>query len=203
MTIRKQKVRENIENYLSESDALALNAYIKTKPPAIPLTVARSFYELFLTGSSIEEIQEINPSYPKESINFCRVAYDWDEGYHNTMISIQNRIASKVIKAQVEAAALYADTISVANKQHGLALKKYLQTGDESYLKGSIAIKSVSQLAQAVNGLQSLLKESELQEVPTARRVQAPAEEIEVESVDASLTALERIARQKREADNK
>lgn len=205
LTTRQEQIQNNIKHYLSDEDAESLMIYIASKPKPLALPTARAFYELFLTGSSIEDIQKINPSFSKEEINHCRVLFNWDDSYFEVMQSMQNRIASKVVKAQVEAASLYADTISVANKQHGYALKKYLQTNDESYLVGTLAVKSVTQLAAAVNGLQSLLKESALQD--TRMQGKAPVSKaetiVEIEAESETLSPLERVAAKKREAGHK
>lgn len=206
MTTWSKKARQNSDLYLSDIDRSDLDAYIQEGGRQLPLATARSFFELFLTGSSVDEIHKLNPSYPKAAINWCRVQFDWDECFHNTVMSLQNRIQAKVIKAQIEAASLYADVISVANKKHGYALKKYLQTGDESLLVGTIAVKSVSQLAAAINGLNSLLTQEQMQKLGRANppRGRSNSDDnsgaIDVESRE-SVSPLQKVAQKKREED--
>ena len=208
MTIQQKKLMENIETYLSEQDQESLQLYMENDGKPLPLKTARAFFELYLTGSTVDDIAKLNPSYDKNAINLCRVQFEWDKTYHETIISLQNRIQAKVIKAQIEAVGLYSDVIAAANKKHGYALKKYLQTGDEEYLVGTMAVKSVSQLATAINGLNSLLAHPNVEslgspnqeirhEALKARKSQTVDVEIEAET----LNPLEKAAQKKREAD--
>lgn len=131
--------------------------YIKQKKPELALSTANSFFELFLNGVDVDEIHKLNPSFPKSAIHWSRIKYDWDQMLKEHIFKIQQRIADKVMKAQLEATTLYADVISAANKKHGVNLKKYLQTGDESYLKKTgLDISSIHQLQKAVEGLQKV-----------------------------------------------
>ena len=62
----------------------------------------------------------------------------------------------KVVKAQLETAALYADMLSATVKKNGHKLKKYLQTGNEKDLNGVLLPESILALGKVVEGLQKL-----------------------------------------------
>lgn len=141
---------------LSESDLLSLNKYIDEKKPELALSTANKFFELYMNGVDVDGIHSLNPAFPKAAINLCRVKYNWDSMLKEHIAKLQSKIADKVMKAQLEATALYADVITAANKKHSVNLRKYIQTGDETYLKKTLDINSVHQLQKAVEGLQKV-----------------------------------------------
>jgi hypothetical protein len=141
---------------LSESDYTDLMAYVDGKKPELALSTANSFFELYMNGVDVDSIHSLNAAFPKSAINWCRIKYDWDHMLKEHIHKLQSRIADKVMKAQLEATALYADIITAANKKHSINLRKYIQTGDESYLKKTMDINSVHQLQKAVEGLQKV-----------------------------------------------
>lgn len=141
---------------LSESDFLSLTKYVEEKKPELALSTANKFFELYMNGVDVDGIHDLNPAFPKEAINLCRVKYNWDLMLKEHIAKLQSKIADKVMKAQLEATALYADVITAANKKHSVNLRKYIQTGDESYLKKTLDINSVHQLQKAVEGLQKV-----------------------------------------------
>lgn len=141
---------------LTLSEYEDMTKYISENKPQLALSTANSFFELFISGSDVDDIWRLNPAFPKSVINWCRIKYDWDRASKDIIFKLQQRIADKVMKAQLEAAGLYADIISAANKKHSTNLKKYIQTGDQKYLDKTIDITSVHQLQKAVEGLQKV-----------------------------------------------
>jgi len=141
---------------LPDSEYKDLCSYIEGGKPELALSTANKFFTLFISGVDIDEIHELNPAFPKSLIHWTRIKYDWDMMMKEHIFKLQSRIADKVMKAQLEATALYADIITAANKKHSINLKKYIQTGDETYLKKTMDITSVAQLQKAVEGLQKV-----------------------------------------------
>jgi len=147
---------DKARSLLTLSDYEDMSSYIDRKKPELALSTANSFFELFINGSDVDEIKGLNPAFPIAAINWCRIKYDWDRMLKEQIFKMQQRIADKVMKAQLEATSLYSDIISAANKKHSQNLKKYIQTGDESYLKKTIDITSVHQLQKVVDGLMKI-----------------------------------------------
>lgn len=147
---------DKARSLLTQTDYEDMAEYIEAKKPELALVTANKMFELFINGSDVDEIWTLNPAFPKAAINWCRIKYDWDRMMKEQIFKMQQRIADRVMKAQLEATALYTDIISAANKKHSENLKKYLQTGDERYLKKTIDISSVHQLQKAVEGLQKV-----------------------------------------------
>ncbi len=87
------------------------------------------------------------------------------------IFKLQQNIAEKVLKAQLEATSLYTDIITAANKKHSDNLKKYIQTGDQTYLDKTIDIKSIHHLQKAVEGLQKITNQDKNLKVTEEKNV--------------------------------
>jgi hypothetical protein len=149
-------IQQKGERYLSSSERELLENYIKDGGAEISLSTANRFFELYISGSDIDEILRLNPGFPKAAILWLKAKYDWDQVKQDLMIKMQSTIAEKVMRAQLDAASLYADMITAATKRHQDNLKKYIQTGDEKYLSKTMPIDNVTQLQKAVEGLQKV-----------------------------------------------
>lgn len=141
---------------LSAVEYQTLTSYIKNDGKELALITANKFFELYINGNSIEQIQELNPSFYTECIQWARVKYNWDKAKEDYINRLQRGIADKVLKAQLEATSLYADIISATVKKHGTRLKKYLQSGDVKDLAGVMQIDNIAQLGKVVEGLQKV-----------------------------------------------
>jgi len=149
-------IQQKGEKYLSASERELLENYIKSGGAEISLSTANRFFELYINGSDIDEILRLNPGFPKAAILWLKAKYDWEQAKNDLMVKLQSNIAEKVMKAQLDAASLYADMISATTKRHQDNLKKYIQTGDEKYLSKTLPIDNVTQLQKAVEGLQKV-----------------------------------------------
>lgn len=142
--------------FLSDEDFEEMAHYIINGGTPLALVAAQKFFELYLNGYDVKEINRLNPTFTKGAILLAKVRYDWDKMYDDAMQEMNRRIINKMNKAAVEATSIYTDMIAAANKNHGDKLKKYLQTGDEKYLEDSITINSIKDLATVIDSLQKL-----------------------------------------------
>lgn len=140
---------------LSDTDYAELVAYISAEKPELALSVAQKFFELYLHGNSVDEIHRLNSAFPKSAIQWVRFKYNWDKLKNEHMIKLHESTMQKVMKAQLDATSLIADTLSVASKRHGDKLKKYIQNGNESDLT-ALDIKSLKDLMKASEALQKI-----------------------------------------------
>lgn len=173
--------------------------YIESgKHPLAPDTVA-SLFQLYLNGSSFEEIHRLNRVYPLASICWAAVKYDWETQKIQYIRELQANIRDKVIKAQLETTELLSTMLSAANKKNADPLRKYLQTGDATELKDSLNIQNLTQLLKIVEGLQKLVQPGESTQQKAVvdinisngnSTVTAPSDEqARNESVDPSIAA--------------
>lgn len=165
--IRNEDLLKKAESILDPQDLVAVSAYIAGgKHQLAPDTAAR-FFELYLNGSSIDEIHRLNKAFPVEAIHIARVKYDWDTSKDLYILELQSSIKQKVLKAQIESTALMTDVLSAAYRMHGDKIKKYLQTGDESAVKGVFGVESIAQLLKVVDSLQKITGQSNQIKVKT------------------------------------
>lgn len=151
---------QKASNILSESELKEIREYLESGKPLLSADTAARFYELFLNGSSIEEIHRLNPAFPIALINIARIKYSWDEKRDKYFEELYTKIKDKVIKAQLETTSLMTDLLSAANKLHGDKIKKFIQTNDETYLKGVFGIDSLAQLVKVAEALQKITGQS-------------------------------------------
>lgn len=141
---------------LSKDDCEALSLYIDSGGKELALSTANKFFELFISGSDSYEIQRLNPAFDLEVIQWCQVKYDWNRLKDEFFVRYQKQVMDKILKAHFDAASLYSDMITVACKKYADSFKKYIQTGDDKYLEGTMEITTVHQLQKAVEGLQKV-----------------------------------------------
>ena len=161
---------------LPDSEYNSLVLYIEEGRPELALSTANNFFELFLNGVDVDGIRELNPAFSLSMIHWSRIKHDWDLMLKEHIYKLQSKIADKVMKAQLEATSLYADVISAANKKHSTNLRKYLQTGDEQYLKKTLDITSVHQLQKAVEGLQKVTNQDKSFRITEEKNVNVSVE---------------------------
>ena len=141
---------------LSERDVGKLKEYINAGKYQISPDTITAFFELYLNGNEPVEIARLNQGFPLDQINWAMVKYNWPAQRDQHLFNLQNNIRDKVIKAQLEATSLITDMITVSNKKNSEKLKKYIQTGDEEYLKGVMNIESLNGLLKTIEGLQKI-----------------------------------------------
>ena len=138
-----------VSDRLTTREVAAYEEYMLRGPPPIsPLTQAQ-FLALFLRGKSCEEIQSINPGFPLGAIIKCRLEGDWDRRLDEYREQLFTGIRDKLTQVELESVNFLTDLLSVAHKQQGGKLKKYLQTGEEKEL-GDITINSIRAYAQTL-----------------------------------------------------
>lgn len=149
------KFLEKLKNpYLSEEEKEKLRDYVESGGVGLAPKTAASFFELYLNGSSVQEIHKLNPAFPYGAILRARVEYDWDEQKDKYIRNLQSGVFERMVHTQLEAVSFLASVMSVTHKKYGDAFKKYLQTGDESELKGF----DVGSIRSYKDVIESLLK---------------------------------------------
>jgi hypothetical protein len=153
---KSDEFKERALALLPEKDVQKLFEYISAGKYQISAETIASFFQLYLNGSSCEEIHRLNKGFELPAIQWAMVKYDWPSQKEKFLIEIQEGIRLKVVKAQLEAASLLSDIITAANKRNSDKVKKYIQTGNESDLEDAIAVDSIAGLLKVVEGLQKI-----------------------------------------------
>lgn len=105
-------------------------------------------FELYLRGSSCDEIQKVNPGFKLGAILLARVEHDWDRIRDEHYATTQELIRRKVQSAQLEAVSMVSSMLSVASKMSNDKYQRYLQTGNEDELKGAVTIDGINSLVR-------------------------------------------------------
>ena len=165
--VKSEDLLKKAADLLSPEELKAASDYIKQGKLLLAPDTAAKFFELYLNGSTVEEIHRLNKAFPIEAIHLARVKYGWDMAKDTYVMDLQASIRQKVMKAQMESTALLTDVLSAAYRMHGDKLKKYLQTGDESSVKGVFGVESIAQLLKVVDSLQKITGQSNQIKVKT------------------------------------
>lgn len=128
----------------------------KNKPSLAPALSVRLF-ELFLNGSSCEEIVKLNNGvYTLGQVLEARVRDQWDDKKDRYLADLYGGVLDRVKQTQIEAVGFTSDLLAVAHKQFGQKLKKYLQNGDETELKDVVSLGSLQGYSKAIEILLKL-----------------------------------------------
>lgn len=133
---------------LSPDEQLLVEKYANGGGYPVAKSTAISFFELYLRGSSCEEIQKINPGFKLGAILLARVEHDWDKIRDEYTASTQELIRRKVQSAQLEAVGMVSTMLSVAAKVSNEKYQRFLQTGDETELKGAMTIDNINSMVR-------------------------------------------------------
>ena len=153
--------------WLATSEYDALKKYITAGNFPIHTETAMKFFELFLNGYDCKEIQRLNPAFRLEMILWAKVQYNWVTEREKYLEDLRDKIREKMVKTQLETSNFMADMLTAASRKYGNKIKKYLQTGDESDLGGTLEIESIHQLVKLVEGLQKVTGQDNVKHVKT------------------------------------
>lgn len=186
-------------------------AYIQSgRHPLAPDTVT-ALFQLYLNGSDCAEVHRLNKGLPYEAILWARVKFDWDAHRDKLIVERQEKIRDKVLNSQLQTTELMADLLAATAKKHGDKIKKYIQTGDEADLGGSLSIDNLHQLLKIAEGLQKITGQDKVQKIETKNtqrfelgvggKTVAAGEEISDEGATAVLAILAEEKRKRRLAE--
>lgn len=151
---------------LSKAERLAYDSWCARSEPALSPQFQAQLFELFLNGSSCEEIVKLNPGLQLGSVVAARIRGNWDERRDEHLNKLLEGIRERVQQVTLETVEVMADTLAVANKMHAKKLKKYLQTGNPEDLKGiDFTPTSMRQYKDVVDLLMKLTGQDKQQKV--------------------------------------
>jgi hypothetical protein len=150
------------ESWLNETEAEELAKfraiYQKGGSPTYSLSakVQQGLFCLYLNGKPLSEIANLNSGQCTfGQVVHAAVEGDWHKHRQVYLQDLLGNVRTRVQQVAAEGANFIADSLSAAHKEHGLALKRYLQTGDKAQL-GEFAITNAGQYANAINMLLKL-----------------------------------------------
>lgn len=137
---------------LSAPDRKVYQDYIDSGKPGLAAAYSARLYELWLQGSTLEQILELNPGLNKGVVLRARVEGLWDERRETYLADLMSNAQDRVKLVALESVNFMGLLLAVANKQHGEKLRRYLQTGDPKEL-GAFDIQSIKQYKEVIEML--------------------------------------------------
>lgn len=92
----------------------------------IPEKEALKLYELFLIGTSFNELAAQFPQYPVDRIILTAALTGWATDRDNMQYTVKDRVQAKVVKSVIEQVDFLTTLLSVSNAEHLEAMRKYI-----------------------------------------------------------------------------
>lgn len=154
--LRSEAYVKEMNEVLSDEEKGVLRTHLEYGGLPISLETSTKFFELFLTNTNCHDIWKLNRSFPFGAILDARIKYKWDKEKDDYAIRLQSQIKNKIIQAQLETADLMSDMLLATKKRSGAKLKRYLQSGNEEDLDGSLTIESIAGMQRILEGLMKI-----------------------------------------------
>lgn len=167
---------QRVETNLNEVEKKAYEKYLSDGKPSLSPKTAAEFYELFVNGSTTEEIASLNPAFGLGIIVKARIDYSWDLKKEEYQVRLFETIKEKLQKTQLEAVDFSANSMAVFHKYWNSKFKRYLQTGNESEL-GEFKVNSFKLYKDIAENLLKLSGQDKKQVVNSGEivhRIEAP-----------------------------
>jgi hypothetical protein len=165
-------------------------------------TKALQLYSLFLDGSTLTEISELNPEVGLGTIVNSAVEGAWNLKKKEYLDELYNRAKDRAVQTVAEGANFVATLLATAHKKHGQKLKRFLQTEDPKELADCMTIDSLRSYREGVEILMKLTGQDNIKKVQVTGEVthsDAPPPPKEPEPTPISLaTSISQLAALKR-----
>lgn len=120
---------------LSQEEKMAYDLYSASGKPSLSVDTSLKLYELFLQGTSCQEISRLNPGFGLGMIVKARVDHLWDSRRDSHLTDLYAKTGERLRQIGLESVNFISDFLAAIHKSNGDKIKRYLQTGDEDLLK--------------------------------------------------------------------
>lgn len=196
------------KSWLTENEKAALarfkDNYKKGGAETYPLNTTKSLqlYSLFLDGSTITEISDLNPEVGLGTIVNSALEGSWNLKRKQYLEELYSRAKDRAVQVVAEGASFVATLLSAAHKKHGQKLKRFLQTEDPKDLTDCMTIDSLRSYREGVEVLMKLTGQDSIKRVQVTGEVthtETPPTPKEPEPTPISLaTSISQLAALKR-----
>lgn len=141
---------------LTKDEELEYRTSVTLGEGRIPPDRSVKIFNLFLNGSSTEEIWRANDGeFSRGQIVAARLDGNWDEKAQKYNDELVTKHIERIKAVTIESANFVADMLTVANRLNGDKLRKYIQEGNPEIL-GDLQITSIQGYKTMVELFQSL-----------------------------------------------
>lgn len=123
-----------VQSHLTHREEAAYRMHLQAKEPPLAPSLQGELFELYLKGTTLEQIARVNKGLRLGAIVRAHEEGDWFNRRELYVQGILDGIRSKVQQSLAESADFLTDYVAVAHKLYGDKFKRFLQTGDESEL---------------------------------------------------------------------
>lgn len=141
---------------LSAGDVVEYQKYCDSGKPNLSLDTNKRLYELYVSGLSVDDMLALNTALPRGAVLKARVDGRWDERRDAYLGELLGETAPRLRQMAAESLGFMHLLLSVAMKEHGTKLKRYIQTGDPKDL-GDFRITSLGQMKTIFESIARLL----------------------------------------------
>ncbi len=125
------------EQRLSQRELASYQAYMGLGQAPMAASTQAQFFQLFLNGSTCEEIIRLNPNgFSLGAVVRARIENSWDQKLDEHKAYLMDKVRERVQQVQLETVERVALEIAVNNKLASDKNKRFLQTGNEEELAG-------------------------------------------------------------------
>jgi hypothetical protein len=157
--------------WLEKPEREALDYFVKNRNlpgsryAPISASVALGMFNLYLNGRSIREIWDMNrAAFGFGQVVHAAVEGNWFEHKAKYLEGLFESAALRAKQAVAEGAEFTADMMAAAHKLHGMAIRKFLQTGNIEDL-GAMGITSLRQYKELIEIHMKLTGQDKVQKV--------------------------------------
>ena len=140
---------------LTTEERKAYEEYVESGRPPLSIQTSLQLYELFLQGSSCQDIAKIKTAFPLGMIVRARIDHGWDRRRQEHMDGLYEQVGGRIRQTIMESVNFVGDLMAVAHKLHGMKLKKFLITENPDDL-GELNLFSFKQYKEAIEMLMKL-----------------------------------------------
>lgn len=113
-------------------------------------------YEMFLIGSSFNEIQQQFPQYELGEIILTAALKKWGQDRNRMQGTLRDRVRAKVVKSVIEQVDFLTSMLGVATAEHIEQMRNYIL--DPSAPKPSLRIKSIKEYKEVTDTLGKIVQ---------------------------------------------
>lgn len=153
-----EDLRAHAVTRLSIDEQIAYDKSLRGGRAPLAPTFNQKLYELYLQGFPCAEIVTSNPGLDLGAVIRARVDGDWDARRDRYTAGLLNESANTLKQTAAESLKFLSLVLTVAHKEHGEKLRRYLVSGDpkdlgdfkiESFKGYKIIIDTIAQLIGA------------------------------------------------------
>ena len=117
---------------------------------------ALKLYEMFLIGSSFNEINQQFPQYELGQIVMTAALRKWGIDRDRMQSTLRDRVRAKVVKSVIEQVDFLTSMLSVANTEHIEQMRNYIL--DPNAAKPQLRIKSIKEYKEVTDTLGKIVQ---------------------------------------------